>query len=428
MRVRWSVIWWIFLICVIAFMDRINFAVAVPLLMKEMHISATQVGLVMSAFGVGYLLTTLPGGLLADHFKANKVLAGVVILWSVATLSTGMAWAFVPLLVIRFLFGVFEGPLFPTNTVLTNKWVLPLERGSASGLWIAALMLGVFIGSPLSSMIITAWGWRMVFYIFAIVGLIIGILTPYVVAAKPEESKRISPEEVQMINSAITEYDAKTHVPTAKEAMVQLTRNPYLWIMAIIFFSASIFFWANVNWLPTYFVKARGVKNLSSGFLAGIPYLVAAFGPVVAVLSDKFTKGWRSPWLMAGFIIQVPCIIIAVNTPSLTISLVMFSIATFACWANNALFYAMAIDFFHDKAGTAMGIILTVGSIASIIAPTLVGYVLDKTGSFTAPYYICALGVAICIILVIFIIFEERRVRTARETRMAALKAMKVSC
>jgi sugar phosphate permease len=304
--------------------------------------------------------------------------------------------------------------MLPTNTKLVNNWMLPSERATANGLWLAAMMMGIFIGSPLSSYIITNWGWRSVFYIFAILGIVVGLLTPLIVKSKPEDSHRVSQEELSLIKISITEFNEKQAkaLGTTKVGIASIITDPWVWVLMFIYFFSALLFWANVTWLPTYFVKGRGTNLMSAGLLAGLPYLVAVFGASLGFFSDKLTKGWRTPWLIACTIITIPMVFISVNAQSLALSLVGFCVSTFFNWGLVTLCYTIPMELWtREKVASVAGFMLTGGSIAGILSPSIAGYFLDLTGSFKAPYYIFAGATAVACVLAIALYFRERKVR-----------------
>ncbi|MDI3326929.1 MAG: MFS transporter, partial [Alicyclobacillaceae bacterium] len=184
-NLRWFILFWLFILSLVSYMDRANLSVAVPHIMKEFHLNATEIGVVISGLTIGYAVLNFFGGFLADRFSPRVILTVCLALWSLFTVGTGMVWSFASLLVMRIIFGAAEGPLLPSNTKMVSNWMLPSERGFASGLWLSALTLGTVVGAPLSGYIVEYWGWRSVFYIFGIGGLFLAVLTYAVLRDKP---------------------------------------------------------------------------------------------------------------------------------------------------------------------------------------------------------------------------------------------------
>jgi len=390
-RIRMEVLLWLAVIMVIAYIDRVNFSMAAPIVMKEFGMTAAQLGMVFSAFTLGYTLLNFPGGFIVERFSARVTIVAIIFFWSIMTGLTALTWSFISLLIVRVAFGAFEGPMIPAITKLVNAWVTPKERGMASGLWMAALPMGVIIGNPLSGLIIDAWGWHSVFFMYGAFGILITYISWRLIRNRPQEHPRISTEEIDIINTSIHRHEGACRLTATGSTVMQLLSNPWLWVMSIIYFCAAIVFWANLNWLPTYFIKARGSSLLKSGFISVIPWIAGALGAFFyGWLSDHFGK-IRAVWLAIGFFVMSPFIGYAVITPSLNVCLVCFVIAVFLNMGCLGLMYAIPMEIFAPAdVAKASGIMLGWGSFSGIISPTLVGFIVDSTNSFNAAYYIFA--------------------------------------
>jgi len=419
-NVRWTIVLWLFLIGVLAYMDRSNFSVSVPLIMKEFALDPVQIGLIMSGFTIGYTILNFPGGFIAHKYGGRKVLTWIVLVWSLMTIATGFAWSFMSLIIIRIIFGMCEGPHFPATAKLTDMWVRPAERGTATGLWVAALPCGVIFGNILCSWIASEWGWRAVFYSTGLAGLIVTYLSWVILRDKPEEHSWVSKGEADMIAKSQNQKQAAANNASGMTAL-QVIMNPWSWVISLIFFAAGLSFWGNLNWLPTYFMKARGYNLIKSGFMASIPWVLFFAGSLIAGwLSDKGKKG-RAPWLMAFLIIQVPCIAYAVYTPDTTYSLIAFCISLFCVSGVISLNWTILFEVFDRVDGAKVGgMMLTLSSLAGIIAPTLVGYVLKETGSFNIAYYVFAGFAFIGFLLSIPLLIKERTRRSLLAREQAA--------
>jgi len=391
LSLRVEIILWLSFLMVIAYFDRVNFSIAAPVIMKELGLGPAYLGMIMSGFGIGYMFLNYTGGFLAERFKPRTMLTAIIFLWSVFTLLTGVAWSFASLFIIRIVFGAAEGPMIPAFQMGINLWATPKERGLASGLWLGALPVGVVLGNTVSASIITAWGWKSVFYIYGIAGVIFAYLTWLIVRDSPAQHPRISKEELELIQSSIVKHDGAESVSAAGRTVGQLLSDPWVWVISISYFCVAFVFWVNLNWLPTYFVKVRGSSLLASGIFASLPYIIAAFGaPVMGWLSDHIGKV-RSYWLAIGFIIAAPFIAFAVITPSIDISLFCFAVSLFLIMGNIALHYAVAMEIFNRAdVARATGVMLGTGSISAVFAPSMVGFIVQSTGSFNGAYFICA--------------------------------------
>jgi sugar phosphate permease len=313
---------------------------------------------------------------------------------------------------------MFEGPLIPAITKSVHMWVIPKERGMASGLWMAALPTGVVVGNPLSGFIIERWGWQSVFFLYASFGLLVAYISWILLRNRPEEHPKISKQELNLIKSCIDEHEGADRLKATGSTVSQLLRNPWTWVISILYVCTASVFWVNLNWLPTYFVNARGSGLLKSGFISAVPWVAGAMGAFFyGWLSDHFGK-IRGVWLAVAYFIMAPFIALAVNTPSLTNCLLFFVIAVFLNMGCLGLLYAIPMEIFAPPdVGKASGIMLGWGSASGVLAPTIVGFIVQYTNSFNAAYYVFALVSVLGGLLSFALIAKERA--TLREKTMA---------
>jgi sugar phosphate permease len=417
-RLRWGILSWIVLVVLVAYFDRVNIAIAAPFLMKELGISPGQLGLIMSGFTIGYTVLNFPAGFILDRFTLRKTYTVMFLLWSVMTFLTGAAWSFMSLMIIRIIFGMCEGPMPVANQKYVNAWMLPSERAFSSGLWMGALAMGVIFGNMLSAVIVDGYGWRSVFYIYGAAGIVLAYVTWMILRDRPEEHPAISKKEAELINTSIARHAGSSAAQATGSSLGQLLTNPWVWILTVVYFSLGLMLWGNLNWLPTYFVKARSSTLLKSGFYATVPWIASFCGStIMGWLSDHVGKRYRSPWLVLGLLGSAPGLYFAVTAESLNMCLMWFSVAGFFGWGALGIIYSVAMEII-DRADVVKvsGIMLTGGSLAGIVAPTLIGYVLQITNSFNIAYYVFAAASLIGGCISFALIGREKALRRQRQS------------
>lgn len=418
---RMEILLWLSFIILMSYIDRVNFSMAAPLILKAFDMTPGQLGMIFSAFTIGYTIFNYAGGFMVEKYKSRQLLTFIIVAWSFFVAATPLAWSFTSLMIIRIGFGLFEGPMIPAIQKLVHGWMTPKERGMASGLWLAALPLGIVIGNPLSGLIIDAWGWHSVFYIYGAFGLIAAFITWKLIRNKPEEHPGVTPEELNIIQTSFQAHEGAGRLAAKGSTLGQLMANPWLWVISVIYFALALVFWANLNWLPTYFIKARGSSLLKSGFITMIPWVAGAAGAFIyGWLSDHFGK-IRAVWLAIGLFIMAPFIAFAVYTPSLELCLISFVIAIFFNMGAIGLMYAICMEVFAPPdVAKASGIMLAWGSFSGIISPTLVGFIVQYTGSFNAAYYTFALVSILGAVLALALISKERAIAQQKQSVTAA--------
>ncbi len=407
MTLRKKIMLWLAFIMLIAYIDRMNFAIAAPIILKEFGLLAGQLGVIMSAFTLGYMMTNFIGGFVTEWLKPRTLLTVIILLWSAMVAFTGIAWSFVSLLMIRILFGVFEGPMIPSLTKTVTIWAPPKERGFASGLWMAALPVGVVVGNVVSAVIIENTGWRPCFYMYGALGLVIAYITWQIIRNTPKEHPRISPQELHDIESSISSHEGEKL--TSSSTVWQILKNPWVWVLSFVYFSVTLAFWANVNWLPTYLVKVRGSSLLKSGFLSALPWVAGALGAfIMGWFSDHFKRS-RSTLMAVCLFLMAPFTAYGVITPSLEVCIACFCISIFFIMGFLGIVYAVPMELFpRNDVAKASGIMLGWGSFAGVLSPTLVGYIVQYTDSFNAAYYVfAAMAVAGGFVSILFLARKE---------------------
>ncbi len=170
-NIRWYVLLLISLMYMITYMDRSNISIAAPEMAREFGFSKTEVALVFSAFAWAYAAGQVPGGWLADFFGPKRVLLVIVPFWSLMTAATAWASGATSLFAVRFAFGLGEAGAFPTASRAMQLWFPKSERGFVQGMTHCFSRLAIAITPLAAVMIMNAWGWRWIFYIFALLGI-----------------------------------------------------------------------------------------------------------------------------------------------------------------------------------------------------------------------------------------------------------------
>src|SRR6266446_5421079 len=196
---RWYILGVICLMYLITYLDRVNISTAAPEIRKEFGFDLVTMGWIFSAFGWSYALFQVPGGWLSDRFGARSVLTGIVTYWSVMTAAIAASTGWVSFVIFRFLFGIGEAGAFPGATRAMQLWYTPQERGFVQGLTHSASRLGAAIAPPFVVLIMTALGWRSVFYICGAIGVVWALWWYLSYRNLPEEHGMVNREELAHI-------------------------------------------------------------------------------------------------------------------------------------------------------------------------------------------------------------------------------------
>lgn len=389
----------IFINTLIVYFVRVNISVVAPEMMKSLGWDIGIMGLAMSMFGVGYMITQVPGGVLADKYGGARILSIGSVAWSVCTVLTPFALNPASMYCVRAALGLSEGVSFPAETSVLSRWMPKKSRARFQGLNLSAIAAGPLIATPVSVWIMSAYGWEAVFYAYAAIGLLWAGVWMFFSTEHPSEHKRMTSAELSEIRAG--------RVETGREAVDAPSRSAAVWGLTLSYSLFTYTFWLFLNWLPTYLVQARGLAMLKMGLVAMVPWLAAFLSMNLA--------GWISDTLVSKGVSlrKSRLMLIYVGVPGMAVSLwfaagaesaftatLLITITMMLAGLNFPSFWSLPMDMHPDKAGLISGIMNTGSALSSILAPVVTGYVSIIWGWSAAMYLASAL--AMLSVLVIY--------------------------
>ncbi|WP_298484681.1 MFS transporter [uncultured Maribacter sp.] len=390
-RKRFNILAMIFITVVINYLDRSNISIAASALQDDLGIDSIKMGYVFSAFAWTYALLQIPGGAIADRVKSRVLYTFIMVFWSIATLIQGMVNSFTALIGLRASIGFFEAPSYPINNLVVTRWFPENERATAIGIYTSGQFLGMAFLLPVLTLIQDAFGWRGLFIISGIIGLVWAAIW-YFFYRDPKDHKSISQSELDYIQEGggLIETKKQTEVKEKFnwEDIKEVFSYRKLWGLYIGQFclGATLIFF--LTWFPTYLVKYRGLDFLKSGFLASIPYLAAFVGVLLSgFVSDYLTKkGYsveisRKLPIIIGMLLSIG--VIGANYTDDTFFIILFlSISFFGNGLASIAWVFISLIAPTRLIGLTGGAFNFIGGLAGIVIPITIGY-LVKDGDFS---------------------------------------------
>ena len=393
----------------INYLDRVNIAVAAPVMMIALGWEEDSFGMIFSAFLVGYTLLQFPGGVIADRWNACKLLIVVCIGFSVFTALTPLgSLAFGLMLAIRFGVGMFESITFPAYASLNARWIPRQEYGRAQTLSVAGAYLGQAIAYPLTTWLLFAFSWPVVFYFNAVLGIAWLVVWMAFATNTPAEHPKISQQELQYIQENLAPQADSTVSPwaVAREKQVLLLSLSYLLLVFGL--------WMIVLWLPTYMVKVRGFTLQQMGWVGMIPTIASFCGLVGGgALSDMLLRRGVSRRFARA---QGPALCIACGVPFLVSAVLVSSAgASVACFAAYLFlvniagggYWSVPLEFNPKLVGAISGVMNGSGNFAGIFGPMTAGFLITATGSWALPFLVAAGLASISFLVFFFLVIPD---------------------
>lgn len=405
LKTRYLILGILCLMYFIAYIDRVNISVAAPLIKNEWSLSASELGLIFSAFAVPYTVMQIAGGWLADKLGPRLVLACLSILWGVSTILTGFAAGVLSLVVFRFLLGIGEGGAFPTATRSFTYWMPATERGFAQGITHSFARLGGAVTPPIVLAIAVTYGWRESFFILGAISLVWSVAWIWLFRNTPVEHKWVSPEELAEIGVKSTEMH---RVAKGKTPWVLMIKR--MWLVTFVDFCYGWSLWVFLTWLPSYLKDARGFDLKQMALFATLPLLAGVVGDTLGgVTSDYIFKKThnlklaRRGLLVTGLTGALVFILPAIFTQSPLMAVYFLAASFFFLELTNAVLWSLPIDIAGKYAGTAGGMMNTGFGLAGIVSPAVFGFLIDASGSYQLPFVITAVLLLVGALSAVFI-------------------------
>ncbi len=404
---------------IITYMDRVNISSAMPVIQRDLGLSAITVGWIFSAFRWGYALFQIPGGWFGDRVGPRRALASIVCWWSLFTSLTALCWSATSIGICRFLFGVGEAGAFPIATRSLSHWMPPEERGFAQGLPHAASRLGAAMTPPLVVTLMILFGWRMPFFLFGLLGLGWAATWYWYYRDRPADHASVNTEELAVIRQPLSAS------PTALRSVPWrvILRNRTVWMLASMYFCYGYSIDIYLDWFPKYLYDARGMNLKQMGFYASLPFLAGAAGNLAGGwLSDLWAartgnlKLARRGIAVMGFLIAAGAIMPATLSTHATTSVLLSCVSVFGLELTVGVAWAIPLDIGGDYAGSIASVMNTFGNLGSAISPALLGYLLGSYG-WTVPFVVSSI---LCLFAIMFCLGIDPSQSVVTEIQVAA--------
>jgi ACS family glucarate transporter-like MFS transporter len=392
-----------FLLALLLYVDRICISVAKEPISEAMGLSDKQMGWVLAAFSLGYAFFQTPSGILADRFGPRKILAAIVSIWSLFTALTGLAFNFVSLLTVRFLFGAGEAGAFPGMSRAIYSWIPLKERGIVTGINFSGSRLGAAFALPAVAWMIDSFGWRTTFFALGAVGVLWAVGWFLFFRDNPEDHSGISESEKEFILS--TRQERETAISKEKIHFGSLLKSKNMWLAMGQYFCSNFTFFFALTWLFPHIKSEYGLSTVEAGFYTALPLVFGAFGNWFSgwLIDTIFKKGkWNKSRIFPaslGFLFAAIGLFGSIYMDNAVGAILFLSLAIFGADMTLPPSWAFCVDIGKKHSGTVSGTMNMAGNIGAFITALLFPYLLAWTGSTTLFFIIGTLLNLLAIVL-----------------------------
>jgi sugar phosphate permease len=379
---------------VVNYIDRATLAVANPLIREELGLSIADMGYLLSAFLWAYAFAQLPTGAMVDRLGPRILLTMGLSLWSLAQLLGGLVQNFGQFFGARVLLGIGEAPQFPTGARVVRDWFNQRDRGLATGVFNCASSLGTAIAAPLLTYLMLSFGWRTMFVIMGVAGLIVAAAwcllyrNPDEVALEPRENAYRTQGDPPGQRTKVTFREWKL-----------LFRFRTTWGMVFGYFGCIYLTWIYTAWLPGYLEIERHMSVKYTGWAAAVPFACGVVGGVFGgYIADILVRRGVEPLKSRRYPASIAllgtaaCTVAAAYVSSNALAIAFISISLFLVYVTSTCAWALSSVAVPTNCTASIGAVQNFGGyLGGALAPTVTGLIVQHTGSFVPALVVGAL-------------------------------------
>lgn len=375
----------LFVLFVVAFLDRVNVSYAKLTMIDELGFTQKIYGFGAGIFFIGYFLLEIPGSLIAERWSARKWIARIMISWGALSILTGFIHSPLQFYWARFLLGAAEAGFFPGIIVYLSHWFRQEDRAKAVALFMIALPITSILASPISGLLLGVnWlglsGWRWVFIIEGLPAILFGIATIFYLTDWPRQARWLADDERDWIERELESEKQIKKAARSHHALEAFKHREVIQLTLIYFFGVTSFY-GFTFWLPTI-VDRFGFSKFMVTLITAIPYCFALASMLILGWSSDRTKERHWHTALPLIIGSIGLLATVITQQSLAFSIAMFSIAAVGLYGYLPSFWTLPTRLLTESAAAvAIGLINSCGNLGGFVGPYVVGYLLDKTHS-----------------------------------------------
>jgi ACS family tartrate transporter-like MFS transporter len=384
-KVAWRVLPLVFLLYIVAYLDRANVGFAKLRMTVDLQFSETVFGFGIGVFFLGYLLLEIPGALLVERWSARKWFTRILISWGLISALTAFVRTPAEFYLVRFLLGVAEAGFFPGIIVYFTHWFTGADRARALSGLVMAVPFSLALGAPLSAWLLEVnwlgWaGWKWMFLLEGLPAVILGVVTFIYMTDRPRHARWLTAAEREYLETRLAEEARAKERAGGKVPIGQALRLPKVWLLALGIFATNTGGYALAFWLPTM------VKNLSGGgsdraalLYSGLFYACGLIGVFLSGQSSDRTGDRK--WHCVGGQVATALFLAASAWPNQSFPMIMgwLCLTGLAAYFWPSPFWALpTVTLTAGAAAVSIGFINMWANLAGYLGNHLNGWLRDQ--------------------------------------------------
>ncbi|MFJ1571304.1 MFS transporter [Pseudomonas sp. NPDC088322] len=392
---------------IINYVDRSALSIANTSIQRDMAITPSQMGILLSAFSLAYAFSQLPLGVIIDRLGSKLSLGAALLGWSVAQTASGLINSFSAFIGLRIALGIGEAPMFPSAAKALAEWFEAEKRGTPTGIVLSSTCIGPCIAPPLLTLLMINWGWRGMFIATGVFGIVIALCWFAFYKSKERYLAELPAEERERLLASQTQQQAnvapKPSLKSQLSAWAELFRHKSTWGAVLGFMGVIYMLWLHLTWLPGYFEREHGLGLYQTAWVVSLAYVFGALGTIVAGrLCDRLVKkggtvlGSRKRVVISALLAAAAFTVPLAFGSGIVLSLALLCCALFSINMASSTAWMIANTIVDSRQVASFGSIQNFGGyLAGSVAPIVTGFSIQQSGSFASAFLISAVVAAV---------------------------------
>jgi MFS transporter, ACS family, tartrate transporter len=402
----WRLMPFLFLLYIVAYLDRVNVSFAVLQMREQFHLSDRVYGRAAGIFFAGYFFFQVPSNVALQKVGVRRWISGLMVTWGLVSCSMIFIRGPVSFYTMRFLLGAAEAGFFPGMILYLRQWFPARARARAVAWFMTANPLAGVVGSPISGALLGLHGkglagWQWLFLMEGIPAILLGAAVCWVLADSPKNARWLEEGEREWLLYTL-EAERQSNLSAKSESLGAVLASGRVWMLSLVYFAVPACMYGVTLWLPTAIRSLTGFTNLRTGVVASIPYLVTAVGMVLVGLSSDRSGERKWHTALPAFLSATALGVAAYGkAPFLVIA--GMSLGMLGAQSMSGPFWAMATSRMSGTAAAAsIAIINSIANLGGYLGPYIIGFARSSSGGFGGLLAIAAVvGVSGCMALVV---------------------------
>ncbi|MCU1386253.1 MAG: major facilitator superfamily 1 [Acidobacteria bacterium] len=404
-KARRRLIPFLFLLYIVAYLDRINVGFAALQMNQALGFSATVYGFGAGIFFLSYVLFEIPSNVILAKVGARLWIARIMITWGLVSSAMMFVHSASGFYTLRFLLGLAEAGFFPGIIFYLTRWFPARERARTIAAFMTATLIAGVIGGPISGALLSLHGagglagWQWLFVLEGVPSIVLGVVVLKVLAERPEDATWLTDVERATLVACLRDDAGALRHETTAAAL----RNRRTWLLAAIYFTIPVTLYGIGFFLPQMLKTASGSSDFIVGLLSAVPYAAGAIAMVIVGRHSDRT-GERRWHVLVPALVSATGLALSAASTGIAWSVVTLSIAMLGLASMFGPFWALTTSTMGGVgAAASIALVNSVGNTGGFVGPYLVGKINDETHSFALGLLAVAAMLAAGATLVLFV-------------------------